>query len=115
MLWAMLRDGYIERAIQKLAEAVARAVGLRTAGKAEEALEHIQAAKAALPVVPGVLEVLSAKDLRQALGADEVVARYAELLREEALAYMAIGREREAVRALHRAERVEDELRAENG
>lgn len=106
----MLRDGYIERAIQKLGEAVARAVGLRDAGKLDEALAELQAAKAGLPLVPGVLDVLSPKDLRQALGSDEVVRQLIAILREEAFGHLALGNERDAIRAHHRAERLAAEL-----
>lgn len=106
----MLRDGYIERAIQKLAAAVARAAGLREAGNAKEALEELRDAKANLPVVPGVLDVLSPRDLRRALGSDDVVMQLVDTLRQEALAYLALGLEREAVRAQHRAERLAAEL-----
>jgi len=106
----MLRDGYIERAIQKLAEAVARAVGLREAGEPEDALVELQAAKSGLPVVPGVMDVLSAKDLRHALGNDELAAQLIGIWREEALTYLALGNEREAIRALRRADRLTAEL-----
>jgi hypothetical protein len=106
----MLRDGYIERAIQKLAAAVARAAGLREAGNAKEALEELRDAKANLPVVPGVLDVLSPRDLRRALGSDDVVMQLVDTLRQEALGYLSLGLEREAVRAQHRAERLAAEL-----
>lgn len=106
----MLRDGYIERAIEKLAAAVARAAGLRQAGSPKEALEELRDARSNLPVVPGVLDVLSPQDLRRALGSDDVVTQFIASLRQEALAYLALGLEREAVRAQHRAERLTAEL-----
>jgi hypothetical protein len=106
----MLRDGYVERAIKRLADGIARAVGLRASGESEQALAELRAAKAELPVVPGVFEVLSAKDLRSALGSDEVAAHYVELLRQEALVYYELGREREAERAQRRAQRLASEL-----
>lgn len=103
----MLRAGYIERAIAKLAEAIARAAGLRSAGQADAALAELQAAKAELPVVPGVLELLSPHDLRQTLGSDEGMMQLVGVLREEARVYMTLGRER----AQLRAERLLAELR----
>ncbi len=106
----MLRDGYVERAIKRLAEGVARAVGLRASGESEQALAELRAAKAELPVVPGVFEVLSAKDLRSALGSDAVAAQYIEILRQEALAYYELGREHEAEKAQRRAQRLAAEL-----
>jgi hypothetical protein len=109
----MLRDGYVERAIQKLAAALARAIGLREAGKSEDALAELQAAKGALPLVPGVVDMLSPRDLLRALGSNEVAAQLVGILREEALAHVALGREREAIRALRRAERLTAELGAE--
>ena len=111
----MLRDGYVERAIKKLAEAVARAAGLRAAGASEHALEELRAAKAALPVVPGVFELLSAKDLRRALGSDEVAAQYVEILRQEAAVQLELGHEREALSAERRASRLAAELSDDGG
>jgi hypothetical protein len=103
----MLRKDYIERLTRRLAEAVAKMLGLVEAGLGEEAeslLEAMYAEHLGLP--KGLIESLDDASKRQVLaGRSQVAVR---LLKAEAELRMAQGRAADAHRALALAEAIDD-------
>jgi hypothetical protein len=67
----------LQRAIEQLAAALAKAAGLSRAGQHAEALEAVREAKGALPLVPGMLEDMDVQTLIESLGVEqaELLAR----------------------------------------
>lgn len=67
----------LQRAIEQLAAALARAVGRSRTEQHAEALEALRAAKSALPLVPGMLEDMDVQRLIESLGVEqaELLAR----------------------------------------
>jgi hypothetical protein len=106
---AMLRKDYIERLTRRLAEAVAKMLGLLEAGLGEEAeamLDAMYAEHLGLP--KGLIESLDEASKRQVLaGRAEVAVR---LLRAEAELRLAQGRTLDAQRALGLAKVLEDDV-----
>jgi hypothetical protein len=104
----MLRKDYIERLTRRLAEAVAKMLGLVEAGLGEEAealLDGMYAEHLGLP--KELVESLDDTSKRQVLaGRVEVAVR---LLRAEAELRMAQGRTADAHRVLALAEALEDD------
>lgn len=73
----MFRQDLIKRAIEQLGDALARALKLARDDQPAQALESLREAKGALPIVPGMLEDMSAEALIETLGpaSSEVLAR----------------------------------------
>jgi hypothetical protein len=104
----MLRKDYIERLTRRLAEAVAKMLGLVEAGLGEEAeglLDAMYAEHLGLP--KGLIESLDDASKRQVLAGRAQVA--VRLLKAEAELRMAQGRAADAHRALALAEALEDD------
>jgi hypothetical protein len=104
----MLRKDYIERLTRRLAEAVAKMLGLVEAGLGEEAeslLDAMYAEHLGLP--KGLIESLDDASKRQVLAGRAQVA--VRLLKAEAELRMAQGRAADAQRALALAKALEDE------
>lgn len=91
------------RLVQQLGAALARIAGLRSEARHAEALEAIDQAKSELPLVPGLVEQLSASALLRALGDEELVRHLAELYRAEAELRYQLGEPKHAVRCLARS------------
>ena len=98
----MYRDDYLLRIVRQLAEAGARALGLR-AKNPDEALETIEAAKRALPLVPGAHDSLSAATVLELLGGIETALGLAQLYRAEAEVRAQLGDPEAASRSARRA------------
>jgi hypothetical protein len=99
----MLRKDYIERLTRRLAEAVAKMLGLVEAGLGEEAEALLDAMYAEHQGLPkGLLESLDEQSKRQVLAGRAGVAIH--LLRAEAQVRMAQGRAADARAALTLAE-----------
>jgi hypothetical protein len=81
----------LQRAIEQLAAALAKAAGLSRTGQHAEALEAVREAKGALPLVPGMLEDMDVQTLIEALGVEqaELLAR---VLASEADLHERMGR-----------------------
>jgi hypothetical protein len=73
----LFRQDMIQRAIEQLAAALARAAGFSRAEQPAEALEALREARGALPIVPGMLEDMDAQQLIESLGAEQRAARAA--------------------------------------
>jgi hypothetical protein len=73
----MFRRDLIQRAIEELSDAVARALKLSRDHQTAEALQCLREAKGALPIVPGMLEDMAPATLIEQLGAQpaEALAR----------------------------------------
>lgn len=73
----MFRQDMIKRAIEQLAAALAKIMGLAHAQQHAEALDAVRDAKSALPLVPGLLEDMDAETLIDSLGVEraELLAR----------------------------------------
>ena len=99
----MLRQDYTLRAIEQLGLALARILGLRRNSQLEEALREVDAAKSRLPVVPKMVDQLSATSLVKVLEDPQLVRNVAQLLHLEAEISYALGDAPRAVRALARS------------
>ena len=102
----MLKKDYLERLTRRLAEAVAKMLGLVKGGLGEEAealLDEVYATHLGLP--RGLLASLDDESKRRVLAGRPQIA--AHLLRAEAELRMAQGREAEARSALELADRLE--------
>jgi hypothetical protein len=71
---AMFRQDLIQRAIEQLAAALARALKLSQSAQPAEALDALREAKGALPIVPGMLEDMPAATLIENLGRESAAA-----------------------------------------
>ena len=99
----MFQQDMILRAIEQLARAIAQVMRLSVQEeKYEQALEAVASGKRALPLVPGMLEHLSAEQLLTQLGPDAVRA-LADLYEAEAGALEGLRRPAEAERVRRRA------------
>jgi hypothetical protein len=101
----MLRQDLLKRAIEQLAAALARAMGYRASGQDLQALECLNEAKGALPLVPGMLDDLDAAALLAALG-HEAARALATVLAEEAALHEAAGRSVLAARRRSKSEQL---------
>lgn len=106
----MFRQDMIQRAIEQLGAALARAAGLSRAEQHVEALEVLREAKAALPIVPGLLDHMDAQALVDSLGVQqsELLGR---LLAAEADLLDRMGRSLLADRARRRSVELLERLR----
>jgi hypothetical protein len=98
----MLRRSYVEGAMARLTAAFARIATLREQKELAPALAEVAAAKRCLPLVPGVLELLSATDVCRSLGDETLVLELAELYALESELYTDQGQPHKALRALQR-------------
>jgi hypothetical protein len=105
----MLRQDLLKRAIEQLAAALARAMGYRASGQDVQALECLNEAKGALPLVPGMLEDLDAAALLTSLGRDAARA-LAAVLAEEAALHERAGRSLLATRRRSKSQQLLDLL-----
>jgi len=110
----MIRQDYIKRAIEELSRAVATLVGQTK--PPEEVLKVVQDAKAALPVVPGLLADLPISEWIRILPNKAALTDLALLLQYESHALQSLGRYQTAVAVsrrglalLEQAERLEGE------
>ena len=96
------RRDYILRMADRLAELAARILGLRSAGKLDEASQEAeQAYGELLDVPPGLIDVVDAATLASLVGAPEKLPGVADLLDADAEVLAARG---DAVRAARRRE-----------
>jgi hypothetical protein len=86
----MLRQDYIGRLIQQLAEMLARVAGLRKQGQPEQADAELAAAERALGIPIGA-ERLDARSVATLLGGADKVVLAALILEQRALSYEARG------------------------
>jgi hypothetical protein len=105
----LLRQDMIQRAIEQLGAALARALGLSRAEKHAEALEALREAKGALPLVPGVLEDISVHELIESLGVEQAQL-LARLLAAEADLHDRMGRPLLAQRPRRRSRELFEQL-----
>jgi hypothetical protein len=105
----MFRQDLIQRAIEQLAAALARALKLSQSARPAEALESLREAKASLPVVPGMLEDMPPATLIENLGPESAEA-LARLLAMEANLLDQLGRSLLAARPRQQSERLMTEL-----
>jgi hypothetical protein len=105
----MFRQDWIQRAIEQLGAALARAAGLSRSEQHAEALEVLREAKGALPLVPGVLEDMDVPTLIESLGVEqaELLAR---LLAAEADLLDRMGRSLLAQRPRRRSRQLFEQL-----
>jgi hypothetical protein len=101
----MYRQDFFKRAIEQLAAALARTLGLARTDQPAEALECLREGKGALPVVPGMLEDMDAATLVQTVGA-EFAALLAQVLATEAELQERLGRPLLAERPRRQSERL---------
>ncbi|HTV17671.1 MAG TPA: hypothetical protein VMG12_03345 [Polyangiaceae bacterium] len=101
----MYRQDFFKRAIEQLAAALARAMGLAQSEQPAQALESLREAEGALPVVPGILEDMDATTLLETVGA-EFAAVLAQVLALEADLQERLGRPLLAQRPRRLSERL---------
>lgn len=99
----MIRQDYIQRAIEELARAVA-ALLAKPGSSPEEVLREVLDAKRHIPLTPGLIDVLSGRDLAERLSDERLRTEVAQLLRLEGEAHRALGNEVHASRLLRRCE-----------
>ncbi len=87
------------RAIEQLAQAIARIVGLRQKD-AQQALEEVQKAKDSLPLVPGMLERTPPALLARLVPSAELREKLAELYELESQLHKQQGNVKAALKAL---------------
>lgn len=109
----MIRQDYIKRAIEELARAVAMLAG--QAKPPEEVLTVVQNAKAALPLVPGLVANLPAAEWAHLLPSQAALVDMARLLEHEARALQRLGRYQEASAASRRGLAVLEEAQRLKG
>lgn len=97
----MIRQDFLMRALAQLADAIARALGQKREDP-EQALETLRAAKAALPLVPGLLERTSAEELPALIGSPELREALADLFELESQLLKERGDPKRALAALRR-------------
>ena len=98
----MFRQDVFMRAIEQIAAAIAKALGLVGAAQFEDALVAVRDGKRALPVVPGMVDDTAPEALFQLLGREHSLALVA-LLDAEADALAGLKRDVLAERSRHRA------------
>ncbi len=96
----MIRQDYIQRAIEELARAIA-ALSSKSVSP-EETLQRVTEAKRQIPLTPGLIDTLGARDIVVRLDA-RVVRDLATLLRLEGEAHLELGNEKQASRLLRRS------------
>jgi tetratricopeptide (TPR) repeat protein len=104
----MIRKDYLKRAIDSLSQALARIGDLRQENETEAALCEVEAAKALLPLVPGVADVIRPENLRQMLGEGPILNRVSALYRQEAELCYLLGNKARAIRCLARAKALDN-------
>lgn len=102
-----LRQDFIQRAIQKLAEAIARALGLARSGQAEEGLSVIDDALASGLGLPVPMLLGLTPDTVWSLLGPQKSRAFAEALRARALILTGANRANEALRCEKLAEALE--------
>lgn len=100
----MLREDYVLRAVNQLGEALKRILGMTEQGDQQQALEEIANAKRGLPLVPGMVDRLTAAQLARLLDDAELMQLLAELYRQEALVSYQLGQRERAVWCHRRSE-----------
>lgn len=96
----MIRQDYIQRAIEELARAVAALVGRSV--PPEVTLQSVAEAKRHIPLTPGLIDILSVRDLVVRLD-DQLVRDLATLLQLEGEAHLQLGNESLGTRSLRRS------------
>ncbi len=96
----MIRQDYIQRVIEELGRAIA-ALSSKSVSP-EETLQQVTDAKRLIPLTPGLIDTLGARDIVVRLD-DQVVRDLATLLRLEGEAHLELGNERQASRLLRRS------------
>lgn len=110
----MFQQDMIKRAIEQLAAAVARVLGLVQAQDNEQALLAAKEAKRALPLVPGMIDTLPASGLFRLLG-EHQSGPLVELFLAEAQALEALGRTPEATKLRAKAHALDTLVKSTSG
>jgi hypothetical protein len=105
----MFRQDLIQRAIERLAAALARALKLSQGAEPAAALEALRDAKGALPLVPGMLEDMPPATLIENVGRESAAA-LARVLAMEADLLDQLGRSPLAARPRRQSEQLTAEL-----
>jgi hypothetical protein len=100
----MFQQDYLMRMFRQIMEVAMRAMGMRVQSPGE-ALQLIEQAKAQLPLVPGMLDAMSAASVLKLLDNPGAALALAQLYRAEALARCEQGQLLAAERAARRAQR----------
>jgi len=90
------RQDYLMRLVEQLAAVIARMLGLRSSGRAAQALTEAEHGYDLLGLPSGLIDVLSASALAELLGSPEKIRLVADLLDEEAASLDALGDPRAA-------------------
>lgn len=94
---SMMERDYILRMIQQLAQALGRILGLKKAGKLEEAMQAVQAtADGIFGPMRRTLDALDEQSAARLLGSREKIEAYAALTAEEASIHALMGDARRA-------------------
>jgi hypothetical protein len=104
----MFQQDYLMRMFRQIMEVAMRAMGMRVQSP-EEALQLIEQAKAQLPLVPGMLDAMSAASVLKMLDNPGAALALAQLYRAQALAHAQQGQLLAAERAAKRALRFFEE------
>jgi hypothetical protein len=108
----MIREDYLMRLIRQMAEAIARIVKLRDAGKVEEALTGIERLYDDLGIPRDLIPVVDSTTLAGMLGRGEKIRAAAMLLWEEGHLYKAKGDPLSAFQCYRKAHELFLEARA---
>jgi hypothetical protein len=105
----VLRQDFMVRLIQQMAEAIARIAGLREQGAHHEALELIESSCRSLGADRKLRQLLTPESLAKLLGDPEKLRVVADLLEEESRIYAAKGDAAQAIAS----QRLSEQLRAQ--
>ena len=108
----MIREDYIIRMIRQFAEAIARLVRLREAGKLDEALSHSERLYDELGIPRDLVPVVDSPTLAEMLGRGDKIRTAAMVLWEEGHIYKAKGDPLTAFQCYRKAHELMLEARA---